>query len=128
MASVWASENCAKCGNLLDDDLSCPECEICGSKTISINGGMTLTYDTDYDDKDMVNHPPHYNTHSIECIEAMKAMSEGAELPSSHAHYCWQNAFKYLWRHPYKTNQIEDLKKCEYYLKRLINEYDENIK
>ena len=98
------------------------------SAVLDVKLGLKILNDTDYDDTDMVNHPPHYNTHSIECIEAMKAMSEGAELPSSNAHYCWQNAFKYLWRHPYKTNQIEDLKKCEYYLKRLINEYDENIK
>ena len=27
---------------------------------------------------DVVDHPPHYNKASIECIDAMKAMSEGS--------------------------------------------------
>ena len=56
----------------------------------------------------------------------MKAMSEGADIPS-HQAYCWQNSFKYLWRWPYK-NGIEDLKKARWYLERLINEVsDESL-
>ena len=39
---------------------------------------------------DLVNKPPHYNSSSIECIDAMAAMSENTEMPS-HAAYCWQN-------------------------------------
>ena len=35
------------------------------------------------------------------------------------------NVFKYLWRYPHK-NGIEDLKKCEFYLKDLIT-FNENI-
>ena len=35
------------------------------------------------------------------------------------------NVFKYLWRYPDK-NGIEDLKKCEFYLKDLIA-FNENI-
>ena len=104
MNNVWATEECAMCDEVLDENLQAEDCEVCNP--------------------DMVNSPPHYNTIGIECIEAMKAMSDGADLPSSHAHYCWQNAFKYLWRHPYKGAAIEDLKKCEYYLKRLMNEYE----
>ena len=46
--------------------------------------------------KDLVNHPPHYTNGDIECIDAMKAMSDDAKLPSSHAHYCWQTIFKYI--------------------------------
>ena len=72
-------------------------------------------------DRDMVNSPPHYNQ-SIECIDAMKAMSDGTALPS-HQAYCWQNIFKYLWRWPYK-NGVEDLKKCRWYLDRLIKELE----
>lgn len=72
-------------------------------------------------DRDMVNSPAHYNQ-SIECIDAMKAMAEGCEL-LGHQAYCWQNSFKYLWRFPYK-NGIEDLKKCQYYLNRLIAELE----
>ena len=68
---------------------------------------------------DMVDKPPHYNTANIECIDAMKAMSEGADV-SPHEAYCWQNSFKYMWRWPYK-NGVEDLKKAKWYLDRLIS-------
>jgi len=70
----------------------------------------------------MVDKPPHYNSANIECIEAMEAMSEGADIPS-HQAYCWQNSFKYLWRWPYK-NGLEDLKKCRWYLDRLIKKLE----
>lgn len=74
--------------------------------------------------KDMVNSPPHYSFSDIECIDAMKAMAKGSNVPA-HESYCWQNAFKYLWRWPYKSG-LEDLKKCRWYLDRLIKEVDKN--
>jgi len=72
---------------------------------------------------DNVNKPPHYNKASIECIDAMSAMAEGANL-TAHQAYCWQNSFKYLWRFPYK-NGVEDLKKAQWYLDRLIKDLEE---
>jgi hypothetical protein len=72
---------------------------------------------------DNVNHPSHYNQAGIECIDAMKAMTEGTSVPP-HAAYCWQNSFKYLWRWPYK-NGVEDLKKARWYLDKLIKEIEE---
>jgi len=36
---------------------------------------MTMPFEVD-----MVDKPPHYNTANIECIDAMKAMSEGADV------------------------------------------------
>ncbi len=90
-----------------------------------------VTYQSDEDEvktkiarrtENMVDHPPHYNSANIECIEAMKAMSEGANI-SNHQAYCWQNSFKYLWRWPYK-NGVEDLKKTRWYLDRLIKEVE----
>ena len=38
---------------------------------------------------DMVKHPPHYNKATIECIDAMKAMSQGSYV-EPHQAYCWQ--------------------------------------
>jgi hypothetical protein len=73
---------------------------------------------------DVVNNPPHYNEGTIECIDAMKAMADGVLNVSAHEAYCWQNAFKYLWRWPYKAG-VEDLKKCRWYLDRLIEELEE---
>ena len=51
---------------------------------------------------DSVNHPIHYNAAGIECIDAMEAMVSEADV-DTHVAYCWQNAFKYLWRWPYKN-------------------------
>ena len=70
-----------------------------------------------------IDNPEHYNQAGIECIDAMKAMADGVLNVSAHEAYCWQNAFKYLWRWPYK-NGLEDLKKARWYLDRLIQEYE----
>ena len=73
---------------------------------------------------DQVNKPPHYNSGSIECIDAMQAMADGSMVWGHNADL-WQNAFKYLWRWPYKKKPIEDLKKCRWYLDRLISLIEE---
>jgi len=74
---------------------------------------------------DMVNHPPHYASSKIECIEAMEAMTsqdrEFKTFLNGHEMYCWQVIFKYIWRFPFKNNALEDLKKAKFYLERLIN-------
>tara|TARA_R100000231_G_scaffold71501_2_gene56519 strand:- start:264 stop:536 length:273 start_codon:yes stop_codon:yes gene_type:complete len=63
---------------------------------------------------DMVNHPPHYNQRGIECIDAIEAATgDGYE------YYLQGNIIKYLWRYRYK-NGVEDLKKAQWYLSRLI--------
>ncbi len=69
-------------------------------------------------DKDMVNRPPHYTQGGIECIEAIKAATEG--LTGFEA-YCTGNAIKYMWRWKHK-NKTEDVKKAVWYLNRLIQE------
>lgn len=69
--------------------------------------------------QDPVNKPPHYNSGSIECIDAMASMARGSDVPE-HPAYLWQNSFKYLWRWPYKAKPLEDLRKCRWYLDRLI--------
>ena len=76
------------------------------------------------DQPNMVDKPPHYNEGTIECIVAMKAMADGVLNVSAHEAYCWQNAFKYLWRWPYKEKRLQDLKKCRWYLDRLISELE----
>ena len=73
--------------------------------------------DTFYTNKpDMVNSPPHYNQVGIECIDAIRAAtSDGYE------YYLQGNIIKYLWRYRYK-NGVEDLKKAQWYLEKLIEE------
>jgi len=74
-------------------------------------------------DTTMVDKPPHYNQSTIECLDAMEAMVKSSKVPS-HQAYCWQNSFKYLWRWHYK-NGVEDLKKCRWYLDRLIKQLED---
>lgn len=68
---------------------------------------------------DPVNRPAHYTSGGIECIAAMQA-AFGYETVKD---FCLCNAFKYLWRHRSK-NGVEDLKKCRWYLNRLITEME----
>ena len=69
---------------------------------------------------DLVNHPPHYNDQGgIECIEAIEAqLTEEAYIGYLHG-----NCAKYLWRWKNKGG-AESLKKCRWYLERLINFID----
>lgn len=67
---------------------------------------------------DNVNHPSHYTQGGIECIDAIKAATVG--LTGIEA-VCTGNAIKYLWRWKYK-NGMEDLKKTQWYIDRLIQE------
>ena len=62
----------------------------------------------------MVDHPPHYNTTSIETIDMIGSVTgDGFEF------YPQGNIMKYLCRYPYK-NGVEDLEKARWYLNKLI--------
>ena len=63
---------------------------------------------------DYVNHPDHYTTGDVECIDAIRS----ALGPELFCGYLWGNALKYLWRWPRK-GLAEDLEKCQWYLKRI---------
>lgn len=58
-----------------------------------------------------VSHPAHYTAHpsGIECIQVTEHMS-----------FCLGNAMKYIWRAGDKGNQIQDLEKAVWYIKREI--------
>ena len=62
-----------------------------------------------------VNHPDHYTSGWIECIEAIRASLGNKEF----ADYCKGNIIKYLWRYRLK-NGVEDLKKAAVYLNWMI--------
>ena len=64
---------------------------------------------------DHVNHTKHYNTGSIECIEAIEASMSPLEFKG----YLKGNVLKYLWRYNYKEKPREDIQKCLWYLERL---------
>ena len=62
--------------------------------------------------KSNVEHPAHYNSGSIECIDAMIAAFGKQEVIS----FCKLNAFKYLWRAAYKGKYKEDIEKAGWYI------------
>lgn len=65
--------------------------------------------------EDQVNHPSHYTSGGIECIEAIKA----SMIPDGFQDYCKGNVLKYIWRWRHKGG-VEDLEKASVYLNWLI--------
>lgn len=59
-----------------------------------------------------VEHPKHYNTFTVECIEMMRKIY-GDEAVKT---FCELNAFKYKIRAGEKGSAEEDLKKANWYL------------
>ncbi len=66
--------------------------------------------------KDMINHPPHYTRGGIETIDYMEAKSTPEEF-SGHLRL---TALKYLSRTGYKDDALQDLKKAQWYVNRLV--------
>jgi len=64
--------------------------------------------------KDPVNHPEHYTSGNIECLDAIRAA-----LGDNYKYYVQGNVLKYIWRFNHK-NGLEDLKKARFYLDDLI--------
>lgn len=60
---------------------------------------------------DMVNSPPHYTAHpsGVECI-----------VVTEHMNFCIGSAMKYLWRAGLKGEELEDLEKASWYIRREI--------
>jgi hypothetical protein len=73
---------------------------------------------------DSVESPSHYNTGNIECIIYLKD-----NMPfDNYLGYLEGNTKKYLHRWRYKKKPLEDLKKAQWYLSRLIQELDNGLK
>ena len=70
---------------------------------------------------DNVNHPKHYTQGGIECIDALKAATVGKTVIEA---VCVANVIKYCWRYEEK-NGLEDVKKAQFYINRLIQELEE---
>ena len=70
---------------------------------------------------DPVNRPSHYTDGGVECIDAIKAsMSTEAFLG-----FLKGNVQKYMWRYEKKVAPVEDLKKAQWYLSKLIEEQEQ---
>ena len=68
---------------------------------------------------DSINHPNHYLQNGKETLDTIKDIT-GTGFES----YIVGNIAKYISRYKFK-NGVEDLKKAEFYLKRLIAEVEE---
>ena len=69
---------------------------------------------------DMVNQPKHYMVGGIETIEYLKAKS----TPEEFRGHLRLTALKYLSRAGYKNDALEDFKKGQWYVNRLIKEIE----
>ena len=72
---------------------------------------------------DAVQHPSHYTSGGIECIDAIRA----SMTTDGFCDYCKGNILKYIWRWRDKGG-VEDLRKASVYLDWLINAADEKEK
>ena len=70
---------------------------------------------------DLINNPSHYNTGDIECIEAIQASMTTRQFLG----YLKGNVMKYVWRHEYKGKMLNDLRKANWYLNKLIETHEE---
>ena len=76
---------------------------------------------------DMINHPSHYvqGEGKHECIEVLKEWMDKKAFIG----FLRGNAIKYLCRVGKKGDAVEDLKKAQYYVDRLVEEVtDERLK
>lgn len=116
------TELCEKCGLVHVDPIPVP---IPRHFWYAVDDDLTVDVDditmpVDYSrlvSNDVVNHPSHYQSDSglevIDVIEAFTADLQGIEA------VCTANALKYVCRWK-KKNGLEDLKKAQWYLNRLI--------
>ena len=68
---------------------------------------------------DLVNKPPHYQG-EVEAIDSIKAAMSYEAFKG----YCQGNALKYIIRYDRK-NGVEDLRKAEWYINRLIKHLED---
>ena len=69
---------------------------------------------------DPVNHPSHYTSGAVECIDAIRA----ALGDEAFVAFCRGQAIKYAWRAGLKENHAEDLRRGAWYLTRAADVLD----
>ena len=68
--------------------------------------------------KEMINHPKHYNSGKIEVIDFIESLGVDED-------FCIGNAIKYISRYKHKGDPIGDLKKAKWYIEYLIKKLEE---
>ena len=75
---------------------------------------------TDENEFDPVDHPQHYASGSLECIDWIEAELTSEEFEG----YLKGQVFKYVWRYRDKGKKSQDLKKARWYLDKLIDKME----
>lgn len=75
---------------------------------------------------DLVNNPPHYSAFGFESLELLEKVFN--LMPEKNMIFYIGNALKYSIRSKFKGNEIQDLKKCEFYIKRCSKLISEDFK
>lgn len=65
---------------------------------------------------DPVSHPPHYTAGTVECIDGI----ESACTPEEFVGFLKGQVIKYVWRLGKKDDAVQDAKKAQWYLTRMI--------
>ena len=96
---------------------TCPAIVVDSSKDEIQSVKLTQEQEKEVDNvvNDPVNHPSHYSG-KVECIDCIESAVSG--LDGFHG-FCAGNAIKYIFRFSHK-NGVEDLRKAEWYIDRLI--------
>ena len=84
--------------------------------------GYTL-YNVAVRQAEAVNHPSHYTSGKIECIDAIECAVDSYDDPK--AAFLVGQVIKYLWRAPLKGAYRQDIEKAQWYLDRLVAQFDE---
>lgn len=101
-----------------DCDITCKECWENAVKDIKFKDDIEVVLPLEKAPKELidnVNHPNHYTQGKYEVIDYIEDKLSKEELQG----YCVGNVLKYVSRFKHK-NGLEDLKKAEWYLNRLI--------
>lgn len=111
---------------LLEINEKLDEEPITANETRQLFGCRPISDDT------AIEHPSHYTSGGIECIDAMKAMLVSYEQAKIATRFYWHflsgQVLKYLWRWPLKERPLQDLKKARWYLDRLIEDVESQDK
>lgn len=75
---------------------------------------------------DLVNNPPHYSAFGFESLELLEKVFN--LMPEKNMIFYIGNALKYAIRSKFKGNEIQDLKKCEFYIKKCSKLTSEDFK
>lgn len=75
---------------------------------------------------DEINKPRHYNSSAARCSKCDHPI-ESIDIVQ-HLPFCVGSIIKYLWRREHKGAHLQDLKKCEFYIKREIARIERSSK